>query len=89
MHAGGQDVLIVASNGGMDRHPAWYVNLRARPEATVQIGGTVRRMRARFADGDERGTLWKELVRRFPQYGRYQSKTEREIPLVLLAPVEG
>lgn len=89
MDVGGQDLLIVASNGGMDRHPAWYLNLRARPKATVQIGGTVRRMRARFADGDERGPLWGELVRRFPQYARYQSKTEREIPLVLLASDDG
>jgi F420H(2)-dependent quinone reductase len=87
MEVGGE-LMVVASNAGYDNHPAWYLNLQARPEASVQIGPTIRGVRARVAHGDEREHLWAELVRRYPGYGGYQTKTTRQPPLVLLAPDE-
>ena len=78
--------LVVASRGGDDRHPAWFLNLQAEPEVTVTVGGEGRPMTARVPDGEERDRLWAEVTARFPHYGRYQERTDRRIPLVLLAP---
>ena len=77
--------VIVASRGGDDRHPAWFLNLQANPRVSVRLeGGPARNMTARIATGDERQRLWSAVVEAFPHYGTYQNKTRREIPLVIL-----
>ncbi|GAB3440892.1 nitroreductase/quinone reductase family protein [Streptomonospora sediminis] len=81
----GTTLVIVASRGGDDRHPAWFLNLRANPEVAVSYqGGPTRTMQARVATADERSRLWPRAVTAFKPYAGYQAKTEREIPLVLL-----
>ena len=82
----GDDVVIVASKGGHPRHPAWFHNLRANPEATVQIGSERRAVRARVATAEERERLWPMAVRTYSGYRGYQARTQREIPLVVLEP---
>ena len=80
--------VIVASNGGATKHPVWWLNLRANPDATVEIGGRKTRVRATEAQGGEKARLWKELVRMYPSYENYQERTDREIPVVLLDPIQ-
>ncbi len=80
----GDDVVIVASKGGHPKHPAWYHNLKAHPETTVQIGSERREVRARVASAEERGRLWDKAVQTYAGYGGYQERTDREIPLVVL-----
>jgi len=83
----GKDLVIVASNGGSDRAPAWLGNLVKTPTVGVQIGRERRTMRARIANPEERARLW-PLVNEMNagRYDDYQSRTEREIPLVILSP---
>jgi deazaflavin-dependent oxidoreductase (nitroreductase family) len=82
----GATIVIVASRGGDDNHPAWFLNLRANPEVEVAYQGKpARPMHARVADADERARLWPLIVADHKNYAGYQTKTEREIPLVLLA----
>lgn len=84
----GDTVVVVASRGGDDRHPAWFLNLRDNPEVEVAYdGGPKKPMRARIADTDERARLWPLVTSEQKRYAGYQSKTDREIPLVLLVPV--
>jgi deazaflavin-dependent oxidoreductase (nitroreductase family) len=80
------NVVIVASKGGYSKHPAWYHNLRANPDTTVQIGGGRREVRARVAAPHERDRLWPLAVETYSGYRDYQARTEREIPLVILEP---
>jgi deazaflavin-dependent oxidoreductase (nitroreductase family) len=80
------DVVIVASKGGHPRHPAWYHNLLANPDATVQIGRERRRVQARVATLEERERLWPKAIETYAGYDGYQQRTEREIPLVILEP---
>ena len=80
----GEDIVIVASKGGHPKHPAWYHNLRAHPETTVQVGAERRAVRARVASAEERKRLWPKAVRTYSGYRGYQQRTEREIPLVVL-----
>ena len=82
----GDDLVLVASKGGYPRNPAWFHNLRAHPEATVQVGSSRRAVRARVADPSERERLWPKAVAVYSGYAGYQERTEREIPLVILAP---
>lgn len=79
-------VIVVASQGGLPRHPQWYLNLQAEPSVELQIGGKVRRMRARTANAQERAHLWPRLVEMYPDYARYQSWTDRVIPVVICEP---
>ncbi len=83
----GDRYVIVASNGGAAKHPVWWLNLEADPEATVEVGGRKVRVRAWEAEGEERARLWKGLVEMYPPYEGYQKKTDREIPVVLLEPI--
>ncbi len=85
----GDDVVIVASKGGSPRNPAWFHNLKANPETTVQIGSERRRVRARIANSEERERLWPKVVDTFGGYQGYQERTEREIPLIILEPRTG
>ncbi|HEX2087693.1 MAG TPA: nitroreductase family deazaflavin-dependent oxidoreductase [Solirubrobacteraceae bacterium] len=82
----GPDYVIVASKGGHPKHPAWYHNLRAHPDTTIQVGSRRLPVRARVADPDEREKLWPKVVALYGGYEGYQRKTERKIPLVVLEP---
>jgi deazaflavin-dependent oxidoreductase (nitroreductase family) len=82
----GENIVLIASKGGHPRHPAWFHNLRARPETTVQIGSQHVAVRARVADADERARLWPKAVAIYAGYETYQQRTDREIPLVILEP---
>ncbi|MEW2566868.1 nitroreductase family deazaflavin-dependent oxidoreductase [Streptomyces sp. NPDC047070] len=84
----GDNVVVVGSNGGKPEHPLWYLNLVASPEAHVQIGEEHLDVRARTATAEEKPDLWKLMTGLFPQYKSYQKKTTREIPVVILEPVE-
>ena len=80
----GDDVVIVASKGGFPKHPAWFHNLKANPDTTVQIGRELRPVHARIATPAERARLWPRAVDAYSGYGDYQRKADREIPLVIL-----
>ena len=82
----GADVVIVASKGGFPKHPAWFHNLTANPDTTVQIGSEHRPVHARVARPEERERLWEMVDRSYPGYADYRARTEREIPLVVLEP---
>jgi deazaflavin-dependent oxidoreductase (nitroreductase family) len=82
----GESLVVVASDGGAPRHPAWYINLRADPAAEVVREGRRARVRARTAEGDERERLWRRITQVAPAYGRYQQRTERILPVVVLEP---
>jgi proline iminopeptidase len=79
--------IVVASKGGAPQHPGWYRNLLANPEVEVQVGTAKMKARARTATGAERAKLWQEALKFWPPYADYQTKTEREIPVVVLDPV--
>jgi deazaflavin-dependent oxidoreductase (nitroreductase family) len=84
----GDTIVVVASRGGDDRHPAWFLNLRDDPKVEVALeGGPKKAMQARVADADERARLWPLVTADHKNYAGYQSKTDREIPLVLLEPI--
>jgi deazaflavin-dependent oxidoreductase (nitroreductase family) len=80
----GERYLVVASNGGARTHPHWYRNLVADPDVTIQIGPEVFAARARTATARERPRLWGSMATIWPDYDRYQGKTVREIPVVIL-----
>jgi deazaflavin-dependent oxidoreductase (nitroreductase family) len=85
----GDDVVIVASKGGHPRHPAWFHNLKAHPETTVQVGHEKRPVTAKVATQAQRQRLWPKVVALYSGYDGYQKRTEREIPLVILKPRTG
>lgn len=79
--------VIVASRGGDDHHPAWFLNLQANPAVQVSIGGKPKvSMHARVATAEERAEMWPKVAAKYKGYASYQTKTSREIPLVLLEP---
>jgi deazaflavin-dependent oxidoreductase (nitroreductase family) len=80
----GDQTAIIASKGGFSKHPAWFHNLRANPETTIQIGREHREVSARVAEGEERERIWKRALELWPQYAGYQARTERQIPVVVL-----
>jgi deazaflavin-dependent oxidoreductase (nitroreductase family) len=80
----GDSYLVVASKGGADQPPTWYLNLQANPDVQVQIKGEKFAARARTATPEEKPQLWQEMVEVWPDYAEYQKKTEREIPVVVL-----
>ena len=82
----GENLVIVASKGGHPKNPAWYHNLLAHPDTTVQVGGEHRDVHARVARDPERGQLWPLVVLVYPTYDSYQRRTDRQIPLVVLEP---
>jgi F420H(2)-dependent quinone reductase len=85
----GEDLVLVASKGGHPRNPAWFHNLMAHPDTTVQVGHTRRLVHARLAQPDERKRLWPLVVKTYGGYEGYQRRTDREIPLVVLEPRSG
>src|SRR3954451_24563398 len=83
----GTTLVVVASRGGDDHHPAWFLNLRANPEVEVAYQGEPKKkMRARVATAEERARLWPLVTADHKNYADYQTKTTREIPLVMLEP---
>ena len=85
----GENIVIVASKGGIDKHPAWYLNLMANPETEINWRGEQRRVRAREAEGEERRRLWDRMVEVYRDYAHYQSRTDRRIPVIVLEPASG
>ena len=86
----GERIVLVASRGGDDRHPDWFLNLQAQPQVRVAFAGRpVAAMSARAASDAERAELWPQVIAAQPRYARYQSKTDRVIPLVLVEPERG
>src|SRR6202790_4179125 len=83
----GADYVVVASKGGAPTHPAWYLNLHASPEVQVQVKAEKFKARAHTAEGAERAALWPKMVEIYGPYAQYQTKTDRQIPIVVLKPV--
>ena len=81
-------LVVVASNGGADKAPAWWLNLRASPEATVRIRGESKAVRAVKGSDADKERLWPALNAMYPDYELYQRKTDRNIPVVFLEPIE-
>jgi F420H(2)-dependent quinone reductase len=82
----GNNLVVIASNGGSDRHPEWWLNLRAQPDAEVQVGPDTKAVVAVKAQGAERERLWREVVELYHGYDEYSRMTDREIPVVVLKP---
>lgn len=80
----GEDHIVVASKGGDPAHPGWYQNLLEQPAVQVQVKGDRFSARARTATPEEKPKLWKMMAEIWPPYDQYQSKTDREIPVVVL-----
>jgi deazaflavin-dependent oxidoreductase (nitroreductase family) len=86
----GGEVAIIASNFGQSRHPAWYHNLLAHPEAEAVIDGVPRRVRAVEADDARRAEIWHEGLRVYPGFGQYERRaSHRRISVFVLEPIEG
>jgi deazaflavin-dependent oxidoreductase (nitroreductase family) len=83
----GDNFVVVGSNGGDDRHPAWWLNLQADPKGEVQIGSKKLPVEGRAATPEEKARIWPNVVAAYPGYDKYQARTPREIPLVLLRPL--
>ena len=82
----GKKLVIIASNGGNPRHPAWWLNLEKNPQAEVQLRSEKRRVKAEEATGEERERLWQAVVETYSGYEGYQKTTDRQIPVVILCP---
>ena len=84
----GENYVIVASKGGAEKHPLWYLNLRDNPDAEIQVGPDKIQVRAHTAEGEERDRLWRTMATIWPDYDNYQKKTDRQIPVVVLEPTK-
>jgi deazaflavin-dependent oxidoreductase (nitroreductase family) len=82
----GDRYVIVASKGGWPANPAWFENLMAHPDTTIEVKDRTIPVHASTADGDERARLWSRMTEVWPAYDEYQQRTEREIPVVVLSP---
>ena len=83
----GANYVVVASKGGAPAHPAWYLNLQAHPQVTVQVKADKFTARARTSEGAERADLWRKMAEIYAPYEKYQAKTPRQIPVVVLTPL--
>jgi deazaflavin-dependent oxidoreductase (nitroreductase family) len=82
----GDRYLVVASRGGARKHPSWYLNLAEHPDVQVQVGADRFPARARAATDEEKPRLWQLMTSIWPEYDRYQARTDRDIPVVILEP---
>jgi F420H(2)-dependent quinone reductase len=82
------DLVIVASRGGSDATPAWWLNLQANPDTSVQVDRERRKVTARRATPDEKRLLWPRLVAMYADFAAYQARTAREIPVIILSPAQ-
>src|SRR3954452_22678112 len=80
-------IVLVASKGGHEHHPVWYLNVVANPDVEITVDHRTRKMRARTATGEERADLWATVVSKYKGYAEYQKNTQREIPVVICEPV--
>src|SRR5271155_900834 len=83
--ADGDRCVVVASKGGAPANPSWFENLRANPDAVIEVRGETVPVHATPAAGEERARLWSLMAEVWPPYDDYQAKTDREIPVVILA----
>jgi len=82
----GERFVLVASKGGYPRNPAWFYNLKAHPDTTIQVGPRVLEVHAEVAEEDERERLWPQCVATYSGFAGYQARAGRTIPLVVLTP---
>jgi deazaflavin-dependent oxidoreductase (nitroreductase family) len=80
----GDRIALIASNGGQDHHPAWYLNIVANPAVTVERKGVSETKSARVATDEEKAALWPRIVAWYPGYAKYQTRTSRDIPVVIV-----
>jgi len=85
----GEDLVVFGSKGGAPTHPAWFHNLVANPDATVEVGTRTLPVRARVAEGDERDRIWSAQKADMPGFADYERNTGRTIPVIVLEPVTG
>jgi deazaflavin-dependent oxidoreductase (nitroreductase family) len=83
----GDDYLIVASKGGAPQPPGWFLNLEANPDVEIQVHADRLKVHARVATPDEKPALWQIMTKEWPAYDEYQTKTDRQIPVVVLEPL--
>ena len=84
----GDNMVVVASNGGNKNHPAWLYNIKANPDVTAQAGKRIRKARAEVANADERARLWPLLLETYHGYQDYEDESGRTIQVVVLSPQE-
>jgi deazaflavin-dependent oxidoreductase (nitroreductase family) len=84
----GENIILIASNGGSLNHPSWWLNLQAHPETMIQVGNKKLQLKASEAPDEDRSRLWKKAEQIYPGYARYQQKTPRKIPVVVLSPIQ-
>jgi deazaflavin-dependent oxidoreductase (nitroreductase family) len=82
----GENLVLIASFGGSDHHPGWYVNLRKNPKVEVHVGRETKTLTAETANAEEKARLWPLVVNMYSQYADYQTRTKRDIPVVVLKP---
>ena len=80
-------VVLVASKGGHENHPVWYLNLVANPDVEITVDDQTRKMRAHTASPEEKAELWPQVVAKYKGYADYQKNTERDIPVIVCEPV--
>ena len=78
--------LLVASQGGMDKHPTWYFNVKANPDISIMVEGVTQNYHAVQASGDEKRALWPHLLSIYPDFDEYQARTDRDIPVFICSP---
>lgn len=86
--AAGDAYAVFASKAGAPTNPDWYHNLRANPDATIEVGTDTKAVRAHVANGQERETIWTTQKEQYPGFADYEAKTTRQIPVVILEPVD-
>jgi deazaflavin-dependent oxidoreductase (nitroreductase family) len=84
----GGEYAVVASLGGAPKHPVWYYNIKAHPHVELQDGAMTRDYEAREVFGEEKATWWERAVEAWPDYAKYQEKTDRQIPVFVLTPLD-
>jgi deazaflavin-dependent oxidoreductase (nitroreductase family) len=82
----GEKKLLVASQGGMEKNPVWYYNIKANPEVDIMVGGDKKAFIAKQASGDEKRELWPHLLMLYPDFDEYQARTDRDIPVFICEP---
>ncbi len=84
----GGNFVVAASNNGAEQHPAWFLNLKANPLNSIEVDGTRRSVVARQATTEEKDHLWSVLTERAPFFEGYRKKAKRDIPMVILEPID-
>ncbi len=83
----GENLVVIGSNAGHSRTPAWSLNLQANPDAEVEVGRERRKVRARVAEGEERTDLWRKHNEQYSGFDEYEARTDRDIALFVLEPI--